>query len=190
MYKPFCSLRGILKSRKGISAETYRDAIVEIATDLINKPSVKYRSGRPDLGQSPETGFDCSGFVRFVLTKAGLFIPDFIGQDGVRRPTRHANEFWDTYGIAVHDGQQQRGDLIFFTHVGQFPKHVGIVRDEESYINAPGQDGTRVEVSSIVYETIPDGGREGIIYLRNPIGFKSPSQCREQPTPRLHQRII
>ena len=38
-----------------------------------------YVIGHPELGQSSEKGFDCSGFARFVLTQAGICIPDYIG---------------------------------------------------------------------------------------------------------------
>ncbi|HKX24093.1 MAG TPA: NlpC/P60 family protein, partial [Candidatus Saccharimonadales bacterium] len=93
---------------------------------------MKYRN--PEEGQSPERGFDCSGFVRFVLSAAGLAVPSFIGQDGLERPTRHANEFWDSYGIPIHDEARQPGDLIFFSREGDRPTHIGILRDAETYI--------------------------------------------------------
>jgi cell wall-associated NlpC family hydrolase len=147
-------------------------------------------SEHPELGQSPKNGFDCSGFVRFVLNKVGLAIPEYTGQDGVRRPIRHTNEFWDTYGIPVHDECRQRGDLIFFSRRGSFPTHIGIVRDEESYIHSPGTDESKVEVRPISYETIAKRSIERQFYTRNPIGFKSPTVEIEKPTYRYHQRPI
>lgn len=142
------------------------------------------------MGQSPENGFDCSGFVRFVLCKVGLTIPEYIGQDSVHRPIRHANEFWDNYGIAIHDKYKQPGDLIFFSRRGSFPTHIGIVSDEESYIHAPGTDESRVEVRPISYESIAKRSIERQFYARNPIGFKSPTIEIEQPTYRYHQKPI
>lgn len=142
------------------------------------------------MGQSPEGGFDCSGFVRFVLSQAGLAIPEYTGQDGVRRPIRHANEFWDSYGVTVHDEYRQPGDLIFFSKRGSFPTHVGIVCDEESYIHAPGTSESTVEVQAITYEAIAKSGLERQLYARNPIGFKSPVAKIEQPTYRYHQKPI
>lgn len=150
-------------------------------------PSVKYRSEHPELGQSILHGFDCSGFVSFVLKTAGLMIPDYIGQDGIRRPIRHANEFWDSYGIAIHDEQKQRADLVFFSRNGVFPTHIGIVRDEETYIHAPGRDGTKVEIKPIDNDLIAVSSTARVIYTRNPIGFKSPSHVIEHPTYRYHQ---
>lgn len=103
---------------------------------------------------------------------------------------RHANELWDTYGIAVHAGRHQKADLIFFSRTGLFPTHIGIVRDEESYIHAPGRDNTKIKVEPIVYESIVPRGAIRAIYSKNPIGFKSPSRVIEQPTYRYHQTPI
>lgn len=157
---------------------------------MIDRPSVKYTPERPELGQSPDSGFDCSGFVTFVLHEAGLIIPDYLGQDGDRRPVRHANEFWDSYGVAVHDENKQPGDLIFFSRKGTFPTHVGIVRDAETYIHAPGTAESKIETRPISYETIAKRGIERQLYSINPIGFKSPTVKVDQPTYRYHQRPI
>lgn len=116
-----------------------------------------------------------------------MVIPDYIGQDGLRRPIRHANEFWDSYGIAVHDGLQRGGDLIFFSRTGRMPTHIGIMVDEETYIHSPGQDNMQVEISTVNRAAIMNDGMESVIYSRNPIGFKSPAQPIAQPTYRYHQ---
>lgn len=128
--------------------------------------------------------------MRFVLNKAGLTIPEHIGQDGVHRPIRHANEFWDNYGIIVHDELKQPGDLIFFSRRGFFPTHIGIVRDEESYIHAPGTNESKVEIQPINYEIIAKRSMERQFYAKNPIGFKSPTIAVKQPTYRYHQEPI
>jgi len=128
--------------------------------------------------------------VRFVLKKVGLAIPEYIGQDGVHRPIRHANEFWDNYGITVHDEYKQPGDLIFFSRRGSFPTHIGIVYDEVSYIHAPGTNESSVEVKLVSYEVIARRGIERQFYVRNPIGFKSPTVEIEQATYRYHQKPI
>ena len=125
-----------------------------------------------------------------MLSRARLVIPEYTGQDGVRRPIRHANEFWDNYGIAVHDEFRQPGDLIFFSRKGSFPTHIGIVRDEESYIHAPGTSESKVEVQPISYGRIAANGIARQLYARNPIGFKSPTMPVGQPTYRHHQMPI
>lgn len=151
---------------------------------------MRYVTGHPELGQSPETGFDCSGLVKFVLTQVGLHIPDYIGQDDVRRPIRHANEFWDHYGVVV-GSEPEGGDLIFFTRHGLFPTHVGIVRDGESYIHAPGRDDTKVEVSEIELEQVKArSDMRRVLYSVNPIGYKAPMQVHTTPTYRQYQELV
>jgi len=125
-----------------------------------------------------------------VLREAGLAIPDYLGQDGVQRPIRHTNEFWDNYGALVHDECRQPGDLIFFARQGIFPTHIGIVSGKETYIHAPGTSESTVESKSISFETIAAKGIARQIYTRNPIGFRSPMVRIDEPTYRYHQRLI
>ena len=108
--------------------------------------------------------------------------------DGVQRPIRHTNEFWDHYGVNVQT-EPEGGDLIFFSRHGHFPTHIGIVRDGESFIHAPGNDHTKVIVEDIVEDdisTIYDRGR--ILFKKNPIGYKAPTLPHESPTYRYHQK--
>jgi cell wall-associated NlpC family hydrolase len=104
---------------------------------------------------------------------------------------RHANEFWDHYGVFTHDDRIEGGDLILFSRCGTFPTHIGIVRDPESYIHAPGRDGTRIEIQGIEPQGIPAiNSRFKVIYSRNPIGYKSPTVPVENPDYRYRQRPI
>jgi cell wall-associated NlpC family hydrolase len=168
-----------------------RQEIIEIATELIGSPTMRYVNGSPEIGETPEQGFNCSGFVRFVLKGAGLQIPPYIAYDGSVRETRHANELWDTYGVAVHDDKKLKGDLIFFSREGWWPTHVGIVLDNNHYIHAPGKDGGSVEIQPIVAEPIisPET-RHRHIYTTNPIGFKTPVIPSVSPGYRIHQSIL
>lgn len=109
--------------------------------------------------------------------------------DGVQRPIRHTNEFWDHYGVGLQT-EPEGGDLIFFSRHGLFPTHIGIVRDGDSFIHAPGNDHTKVIVEDIVQKDIPtinNGSR--ILYRRNPIGYKAPTVPHDSPTYRYHQQI-
>jgi hypothetical protein len=119
-----------------------------------------------------------------------LVVPPFVGQDGIERPTRHANEFWDSYGIPLHDEARRPGDLIFFSREGDRPTHIGILRDEETYIHAPGKDETVVESKPIAFEAIAMNSLRFQFYRRNPIGFKSPVTSLARPTRRRHQRPV
>lgn len=126
--------------------------------------------------------------MRYVLEKAGLHIPTFVGMDNVQRPIRHANEFWDHYGVATHTPQP--GDILFFSQNGHNPTHLGFVRDEETYIHAPGIDKTRVELAKISFSTIAHSDNSQILYTVNPIGFKAPTVACNAPTYRNHQKLI
>lgn len=151
---------------------------------------MRYVFGHPELGQSPETGFDCSGFVRYVLTKAGLHIPDFIGMDGSIRPIRHANEFFDHFGLLVTT-EPEAGDLIFFSRDGTFPTHIGIVQDQKHYVHAPGKDNTKVTISKIEQKEIqPNSKEDRQIYKIDPIGYKAPTRPHSYPTDRYHQQRL
>jgi len=109
--------------------------------------------------------------------------------DGVQRPIRHANEFWDHYGASFQI-PPERGDLIFFSRHGLFPTHIGIVQDEEHFIHAPGVDNTKVIIGRIATEDIlVDHNASRILFVTNPIGFKAPTLPHSSPTYRHHQQL-
>lgn len=125
-----------------------------------------------------------------MLNHAGLKIPDYIGADGVQRPIRHANEFWDHYGVPVGT-EPEAGDLIFFSRHGFFPTHIGIVRDPETYIHSPGRNDMAVEISPIDTKIIIAKQAIGrMLYRTNPIGYKAPTKTHSSPTYRYHQQLI
>ena len=168
-----------------------REQIVESARSLIGAPAIKYVLGNPEWGQSPEQGFDCSGFVTHVLNVAGVVVPSYTDISGQPTPIRHTNEYWDHFGIAVHHGLQLPGDLIVFSRNRTFPTHIGIVSSEESYIHSTGQDGGSVEESQIVLETIaPQVNGERPLYVTNPIGYKSPVQAISDKGYRCVQKAV
>jgi len=68
-----------------------------------------YRYG----GETP-SGFDCSGFARYVFEEDGLYLP------------RTASEQAEA-GRWVPLDELDEGDLVFFSEVGSKPHHVGIV---------------------------------------------------------------
>lgn len=80
-------------------------------------------------GESPQTGFDCSGFIQWVYARHGVNLP--------RRT-------WDLIetGYYVPRGKQKPGDLVFF-NVSQKKTslHVGIVSGRESFIHSPSSGG-------------------------------------------------
>ncbi|PIR80132.1 MAG: hypothetical protein COU25_01730 [Candidatus Levybacteria bacterium CG10_big_fil_rev_8_21_14_0_10_35_13] len=141
-------------------ASIKRDLIVEEALKWLETPSVLYSS--PDVGITPQGGFDCSGFVKFILEKTGVELPPEI---------RHTSEFFDSFGVLVHLGLQKRGDLVFFSRSGASPTHMGIVTSETQYIHAPGTTNSYVEISELIQKPI-DNPSISALYNVNPIGFK------------------
>lgn len=137
-----------------------REVFVEAALRHLGSPSRRYTT--PESGSSPSEGFDCSGFIVYLLREIG--IPN-------QMCLRHASELFDHFGVLVHQELRQRGDLVFFSRNGLVPTHVGILTGLNTYIHAPGQDGTVVSCAALKFTGIAQ--REGqMLYLVNPIGFK------------------
>lgn len=82
-------------------------------------------------GSSPRSGFDCSGFVRYVYAHFGVSLPhsSYAQFDDGRRVSRH--------GL-------RPGDLVFFDGLG----HVGLYIGNGRFIHAP-HTGTRVQIETL-----------------------------------------
>lgn len=143
-----------------------REEFVREALKYVDYPSMHYKGH--SYGQD-ERGFDCSGFVSFVLKRIGIPVSPEI---------RHSDQFFDYFGILVHEGLQERGDLVFFSYnryanIGVVPTHMGILISKTHYVHSPGRDGERVKIAELKKEDIePSSGQ---IYKFNPIGFKRPA---------------
>ena len=84
-------------------------------------------------GSSPESGFDCSGFVQYVFRQAaGLLVPRS-SFDQIRQ------------GAVVAREDLQAGDLVFFNTMRATASHVGIYIGENRFIHAPSR-GKTVEI--------------------------------------------
>lgn len=59
---------------------------------------------------SPETGFDCSGFVSYVLRRSGIQLPMDLG----RAPRTVFQLYNATNEGRTSLGDQERGDIVFF----------------------------------------------------------------------------
>lgn len=93
---------------------------------------VPYRYGK----DSPEEGFDCSGFVKHVYQKQGITLPRTVKDMALSLPQVPKNE--------VHSG-----DLVFFNTNGKSFSHVGIYVNNDKFVHAPSQRTGRVLVSSL-----------------------------------------
>jgi cell wall-associated NlpC family hydrolase len=106
-----------------------RKAIITTANRYVGVP---YRWG----GESPRTGFDCSGLTMVVYRINGLDLP------------RSSRQQWKA-GMSIHRRQLQKGDLVFFaTRGGSKVSHVGIYTGEDKFLHAPGR-GRRIQTSSL-----------------------------------------
>ena len=102
--------------------------LIASAIGLVGTP---YRFG----GQSPATGFDCSGLVTYVAALHGIGLP------------RTAAQQYGA-GSAINREDVTVGDLVFFSTVGPGPTHVGIVIStggEPRFVHAPA-DGASVRI--------------------------------------------
>jgi cell wall-associated NlpC family hydrolase len=105
------------------SAEGY--AVSGTALSLRGAP---YRDGGID-----PSGFDCSGFVRYVYEQHGVAVPRQV-RDQFR------------IGANVDRDDLQPGDLVFFSTVAPGASHVGIVIGGDQFVHAPSERGVvRVE---------------------------------------------
>ena len=82
-------------------------------------------------GESPSTGFDCSGFVMYVFSRVGVSLPRTVS-------TQYA------VGVAVSRSELQPGDIVFFNSLG----HDGIYIGGNQFIHSP-HTGDVVKISSI-----------------------------------------
>lgn len=100
---------------------------------------VRYAYG----GSSPGSGFDCSGFVRYVYGHFGISLAHSSFADYVR-------------GRRVGRGAMKPGDLVFFDDAG----HVGIYVGKGRFIHAP-HTGTVVRIETMAgwYASRFDGAR-------------------------------
>ena len=94
-------------------------------------------------GSSPRTGFDCSGFVRYVYNHFGISLP-------------HSSYGDMSRGRSVLRKYLKPGDLVFFAGGG----HVGIFIGRHRVIDAL-HSGTVVHISTMTdwYSAAYNGGR-------------------------------
>jgi len=101
------------------------NAIISIAKEYIGVP---YLWG----GTSPETGFDCSGYVQYVFAKNGISLP---------RVSRDQY----TVGTPAEFNNLQPGDLVFFSMAKNGNvDHDGIYIGNGQFINSSSSKGVTV----------------------------------------------
>ncbi len=97
-------------------------------------------------GNTPASGFDCSGFVQWVYSRVGISLP------------RTSYAQWNV-GTHISEAQLQPGDLVFFTTDGVFANHVGIYLGNGEFISAatPSQGVVVQSLNSPFFRQSYDG---------------------------------
>ena len=97
----------------------------EVLVSALSLTGINYKYG----GTSPETGFDCSGFVRYVYQQAtNLSLP-------------HGAKAISQLGKSVSKSDLQPGDLVFFNTLKSTFSHVGIYVGNNRFIHSPSSGG-------------------------------------------------
>ncbi len=125
-------LYSVEDSSSQAQSSSWQDKAQEVLINALSLTGIKYKYG----GSSPDTGFDCSGFVRYVFRNAAnLTLP----------PTARAIS---QIGKAVKKDELQPGDLVFFNTLKHAFSHVGIYIGDNKFIHAP-RTGTAVRVENM-----------------------------------------
>ncbi|TDF63699.1 C40 family peptidase [Cupriavidus sp. L7L] len=98
----------------------------EISIQAMSLVGTPYRYG----GNTPDAGFDCSGLVRYVVSRAA----------SVDLP--RTTEAMGTRGTTLDRSEVASGDLVFFNTTGRANSHVGIYVGQNRFVHAPSSGGT------------------------------------------------
>ncbi len=98
----------------------------DVVVGALNMIGVRYRWG----GNTPDSGLDCSGFVRYVFQDTlGLALP------------RRAEEM-SRVGEKVRMSDLKPGDLVFFNTMRRTFSHVGIYIGDNKFVHSPSTGST------------------------------------------------
>jgi cell wall-associated NlpC family hydrolase len=112
--------------------ENWPERAREVLVNALSLTGVRYKYG----GHSPETGFDCSGFVRYVYQQAtSLSLP-------------HNALAISRLGQKVEKHELKPGDLVFFNTLKSAFSHVGIYLGNNRFIHSPSSGG-KVKIESM-----------------------------------------
>jgi NlpC/P60 family len=121
-----------LKGQWVQARQTVGDKASHLVENAMGFLGVPYRRG----GNSADTGFDCSGFVRAMYEKTvGTLLP------------RRASEQAAATQI-IDKNQLKPGDLVFFNTMRQAFSHVGIYVGDNKFIHSP-KPGAQVRVEDM-----------------------------------------
>jgi cell wall-associated NlpC family hydrolase len=124
-----CSSTSYRSGSMATNSDGKMNELVMYAVSLADTP---YRFG----GNSPDNGFDCSGFVVHVFRHSlGVTLP------------RTSHEL-SRVGTAVTKSHLRPGDLVFFNTQHSAYSHVGIYMGEDKFVHAP-KTGSQIRVEKM-----------------------------------------
>jgi cell wall-associated NlpC family hydrolase len=85
-------------------------------------------------GGKTTAGFDCSGFVSYVLTQIYPNAPFSGDVAGYMQSTRLTD---------VQEDERRAGDIVIFPAAGGAPNHIGIVLDADRWIGSQSSTGVK-----------------------------------------------
>ncbi len=109
-----------------VKASSVHDDIVSSARDQLGTPYL--------YGGTTPSGFDCSGFIRYVFNEVGIQLP-----------RTSASQY--RAGKSVSKSNLEVGDLVFFNTTGAAPSHSGIYIGSNQFIHASSSNG--ISISNI-----------------------------------------
>ncbi len=111
------------------AVQSFADRALNSAQELVLQAmgmiGIRYSFG----GRNPDTGFDCSGLVRYVFDRV------------MGRSLPHNSYEMARMGTSVRPGELEPGDLVFYNTRGRRYSHVGIYVGEGRFIHAPSRGG-------------------------------------------------
>ncbi|WP_404991153.1 C40 family peptidase [Cupriavidus pauculus] len=142
----------------------------EISIQAMSLVGTPYRYG----GNTPDSGFDCSGLVRYVVQRAAnVNLPRTTEQMGQR-------------GTSLERSDVASGDLVFFNTTGRSNSHVGIYVGQNRFVHAPATGGTvRLEDMGKSYWASRYNGARRVVSASNlpmtPAPSTSPAPLPDPP---------
>jgi len=128
----FVILSACKSTRIGSNSYQSEPALNDLAVYAISLEGIPYKYG----GNTPETGFDCSGFVVHVFKQTlGKSLP---------RTTYDMSRV----GVEKDSDELMPGDLVFFNTMSQDNSHVGIYLGEGRFIHSPST-GKSISIANI-----------------------------------------
>ena len=96
----------------------------QVVRDALSLKGISYQYGE----ETPERGFDCSGFVQYVYGRHGVDLPRTAYEMAAELP-------------ALDETLREPGDLVFFNTTGKPYSHVGIYIGRNLFVHASSAQG-------------------------------------------------